>query len=84
MRGKPMETIIACETCGMVQRMEELQPGTAADCHRCGWIISRRKVNSLGRTAAFSLAALINYVSANIYPILRMNHYGAYSEAVLP
>ncbi len=75
-----METIIACETCGLVQRMEELQPGTAAECGRCGWIISERKVNSLGRTAAFSLAALILYVPANIYPILRMNYYGAYSE----
>jgi paraquat-inducible protein A len=80
LRDEPMETIIACETCGLVQRMEELQPGTAAECGRCGSIIAERKVNSIGRTAAFSLAALILYVPANIYPILRMNYYGAYSE----
>lgn len=75
-----METIIACKTCGLVQRMEELQPGTAAECCRCGSIISKHKVNSIERTAAFSLAALIFYVPANIYPILRMNYYGAYTE----
>ena len=71
---------IVCETCGLAQRMEELRPGTIAECYRCGWMISKRAVNSLGRTAAFSLAALIFYVPANIFPILRMEYYGAYSE----
>lgn len=78
-----METIIACKTCGLVQRMDELQPGAAAECCRCGSIIGKRKVNSLGRTAAFSLAALILYVPANIYPILRMSYYGADSESTI-
>ncbi len=78
-----METIIACKTCGLVQRMAELEPGAAAECCRCGSIIGKRKVNSLGRTAAFSLAALIFYVPANIYPILRMEFYGAYSESTV-
>ncbi len=78
-----METIIACETCGLMQRMEELEPGTAAECCRCGSIIDKRKINSLGRTGAFALAALIFYVPANIYPILRMDFYGASSESTI-
>jgi len=78
-----METIIACKTCGLMQRTGELQPGMAAECCRCGSIISERKVNSLARTAAFSLAALIFYLPANIYPVLRMNYYGAYSESTV-
>ena len=32
------------------------------------------------RTAAFTLAALLFYWPANVYPILRMDFYGAYSE----
>ena len=75
-----METLIACKTCGLVQRLEEVELGTAVECYRCGWLIGKRRVNSLGRTAAFSLAALIFYVPANIFPILRMEYYGAYSE----
>jgi paraquat-inducible protein A len=75
-----METIIACETCGMVQNVAELEPGTTAECCRCRSTIATRRFNSLGRTAAFSLAALILYIPANLYPILRMNYYGAYSE----
>ncbi|MBI2359901.1 MAG: paraquat-inducible protein A [Deltaproteobacteria bacterium] len=78
-----METIIACKICGLMQRMEALQPGTAAECCRCGSVISKHKVNSLGRTAAFSLAALILYIPANIYPILRLTRYGAYSESTV-
>jgi paraquat-inducible protein A len=75
-----MATNIACETCGLMQQVEKLEPGSRAECCRCMSIIGRRKINSLGRTAAFSLAALILYIPANIYPILRMNYYGAYSE----
>jgi paraquat-inducible protein A len=72
--------IVVCETCGLMQQVEKLESDTRAECCRCTSIITSRKINSLGRTAAFSLAALILYIPANIYPILRMNYYGAYSE----
>jgi paraquat-inducible protein A len=54
-----------------------------ADCPRCGCKLSQRKIDSLNRTAALSLAALVLYVPANIYPILRMDYYGAYSESTV-
>ena len=71
---------IVCPTCDQVQIIETLAPGTVAECCRCGSVISAHKAGSLGRTAALSLAALILYMPANLYPILRMNLYGAYSE----
>ncbi len=78
-----MDRITACRTCGLLQRVGELRAGTAAECRRCGAILAERKADSLRRTAAFSLAALILYVPANVYPILRMNYYGAYSESTV-
>lgn len=78
-----MGTLITCKTCGLVQRNEELESGTAVECCRCGSVIGMRKVNSLRRTTAFALAALILYVPANIYPILRMEYYGAYTESTV-
>ncbi len=81
--AKPLEALIACMTCGLLQRTEELQPGTLAECCRCGSTIGAPTADSLRRTAAFSLAALILYLPANIYPILRMNYYGAYSESTV-
>ncbi len=74
---------VICSICGLVQRLDELQPGMAAECYRCGSVLVERKTNSLGRTAALSLAALILYIPANIYPILRMERYGAYSESTV-
>lgn len=75
-----MESIVACAICGQSQRVGALRPGTAAECCRCGSIVGERKVDSIGRTAAFSLAALIFYVPANVYPILTMDRYGVHSE----
>ncbi len=57
-----------------------LPPGTVAHCVRCGSRIARRSFSSLHATAAFSLAALILYIPANLLPILHLELYGATSE----
>jgi len=75
-----METLVACRVCGLVQRVAPLPPHSVAECSRCGATVVSPKPDSLARTAAFALAALIFYVPANVYPILRMQFYGAYSE----
>ena len=73
--------LIACDTCGLTQQVEPLAPGMAAECIRCGsFVAARRSAHSLHITAALALAALILYVPANIYPMLKMYMYGAYSE----
>ena len=74
------ELVLSCETCGLAQRVEELPPGTVAECIRCGYPVSSHGGGGLHVTAALSIAALVLYIPANIYPILRMQIYGAYSE----
>jgi paraquat-inducible protein A len=77
----PMANVVACETCGLVQQVEPLPKGAAAECFRCGTFLGvRRSSTSLHTTAALSLAALVLYIPANIYPILRMEFYGAHSD----
>jgi paraquat-inducible protein A len=71
---------IACKTCGQIHALEPLNPGTIAKCRRCGTRIAKRTPASLHLTAAFSLAALILYVPANIFPILKLDMYGATTE----
>jgi paraquat-inducible protein A len=75
-----VDTVVACETCGLVQRLGPLGRGQVAECARCEARLADHKPNSLARTAAFSLAALLFYVPANIFPILRMELYGVHSE----
>jgi paraquat-inducible protein A len=71
---------IACKVCGQVHQLPRLARGTIAECVRCGSRIEKRSRSSLHRTAAFSLAALLLYIPANILPILHLELYGAVSE----
>lgn len=45
--------------------------------------LEESRARSLELTAALSLAALILYVPANLYPILRMHLHGVYSESTV-
>lgn len=74
------EIVLSCDTCGLTQRVEPLVPGTTAECIRCGSTVATRPRGGGEATVALTLAALVLYVPANIYPILSMNLYGTYSE----
>lgn len=73
-------SFVVCETCGLAQRLPELAPGMIAECARCRSRLARGSHNRLAWTAAFSLAALMFYLPANLYPILRLEWYGTHSE----
>lgn len=76
----PPAALVACKTCGKIHELPPLVPGMVARCVRCNSIISRRTPASLHITAAFSLAALLLYIPANVFPILHMEIYGATSD----
>jgi paraquat-inducible protein A len=78
-----MPRVVLCRSCDLSLQTDDLEPGAKAVCPRCRSKVSERKLNSLQRTAALSFAALVLYVPANIYPILRMQFYGAYSESTV-
>lgn len=63
-----------------MHEVDALEPGTAAHCTRCGSVVARHTLDAVHRTAAFSLAALVLYIPANIFPILHLEVYGAVSE----
>jgi paraquat-inducible protein A len=63
---------IGCDTCGLVSRAA---PGMR--CSRCGFHLRVRKPGSVERTWAFSIAAVVLYIPANIYPVLTVVRLGA-------
>jgi paraquat-inducible protein A len=73
-------TVIVCETCGLVQQLENVPPRHRAECARCDSILQRHYPNSRARTAALAVAALCLYVPANIYPIMIMEYMGRHTE----
>lgn len=58
--------------------------GLQFSCPRCGADVHRRKPDSLSRTWAFLVAALICYIPANLYPIMTSTSLGtAQSDTIL-
>lgn len=76
-----MDSTVQCSSCGQTQRLAALPPGAIAKCCRCGATVAHNPRASRPMALALTLAALIFYVPANIYPIMRLTFYGAYSES---
>lgn len=75
-----MNSHIACKYCGQVHGDFPLKPGTKIACVRCGSTMAKRTHASLHATGALTLAALILYVPANLFPVLHLDMYGAVTE----
>lgn len=75
-----MTTLVACQTCGLIQQIEPVPPRQQAACARCGAGLGQQHEFSRALTAAFSLAALFLYVPANIYPVMAMHYLGRETE----
>jgi paraquat-inducible protein A len=71
-----MEKLVACETCGLVQEVENVPKGSVVKCGRCHFQIFHRRPNSRARTLAFSIAALLLYFPSNYYPIVTADYQG--------
>ena len=72
--------VIACETCGLVQQLENPPLRHRVQCARCDSILQSYHPNSRARTGALALAALFLYLPANIYPIMTMEYMGRHTE----
>ncbi|WP_028241235.1 paraquat-inducible protein A [Stutzerimonas azotifigens] len=63
-----------CHDCGQVCRLSD------RDCPRCDAVLHRRKPNSIARTWALLVAALIFYLPANLLPVMFTDLFGHGSE----
>lgn len=52
-------------------------------CGRCGAALHARKANSVERTWAYLLAALVFYVPANLLPVMHTSMFGSGSESTI-
>ncbi len=68
--------LIACHGCELVLEAGTPENGQTLSCPRCAAPLERRKPDSLRRTGALLLAAIILYVPANILPVLTLVRVG--------
>lgn len=72
----------ACGTCGLVQRVPELQGAERATCPRCSSVVARpSRRTSSSWTAALALAALILYPLAIGLPFMSVSRLGHHTAA---
>jgi paraquat-inducible protein A len=65
-----MESLIACHECDLLHQRQPLPRGGTARCIRCGAKLYSRKRNSLDRVLALTIAGLVLFCVANVYPLL--------------
>jgi paraquat-inducible protein A len=69
-------TLVACPNCDLVQRLPEVAPGQSVRCSRCESELWRRKMDSMNRTLALTVAAVLLYIIANTMPMLGLTAVG--------
>ncbi|MBF0454702.1 MAG: paraquat-inducible protein A [Magnetococcales bacterium] len=67
--------LASCHTCHLV--VKKPQGHDKAHCPRCHSPIHSRKVDSLSRTWALVVAAVILYIPANLYPVMTVSKLGS-------
>lgn len=69
-------SLLNCHTCHQLSRAQRLPTGCRQICPRCGTKLHFRKPNSMMRSWALTLTALILYIPANVLPIMTVISYG--------
>lgn len=76
--------LVTCLTCGLVCRAVPEDATHVQRCPRCASVLSSRKENSIARTWALIIAAIILYIPANTVPIMTATRLGrAQSDTIL-
>ena len=83
LRTNAMNTIVSCQTCGLVQQVEPVPNGFVARCARCEFQLFHRRPNSRVRTLALTLAALLLYIPSNLYPVVTAEYHGLHTETTV-
>jgi paraquat-inducible protein A len=73
------QPLVRCEICSLVAPSEE----HGARCPRCGARRHFRKPESLARTLALVLTAVILYIPANVFPVITVISFGSGSPSTI-
>lgn len=78
-----MDKVVACQTCGLVQEVDNVPKGAVVKCARCNFQVFHRRVASRTRTLAFTIAAAILYFPSNLYPIVTAEYQGQFVQTTI-
>jgi paraquat-inducible protein A len=77
-------SVVGCHDCALVVRLPANPKRGRVRCPRCGAAIHRRRIDSISRTWALLIAAVVCYVPANALPVMTTVSLGsARSDTIL-
>jgi paraquat-inducible protein A len=79
----PSNALILCHECGLLQRIPRLPLGGAAVCPRCGCQLHRRRSASLEPALALTIAGVVLFLVANVFPFLSFEMQGQVTQTTL-
>ncbi len=71
--------LVSCQACHLLSRKPKTAAHETALCSRCGEELQQRKPNSLVRTWALLIAAMVFYIPANVLPMTITSALGSVS-----
>jgi len=74
--------LVACPDCDLLHKLTPHEPATLL-CSRCGAVLHRHKPDSVARSLALTLTALILFVLSNSFPFLAIKSGGLVQETTL-
>lgn len=69
-------SLVSCPCCHLLCRDREFPRGTIRRCPRCSEILHSRKPDSIARTWALTVSALVFYLPANLLPVTTVTSLG--------
>lgn len=73
--------VMVCHECGMLSKAAG---GHGQHCPRCGAALHFRKPDSIARTWAFLIAAIILYIPANVLPVMETGSlFGSQQDTIM-
>lgn len=72
--------LVACHSCNLLSKAASTGPHAEAVCPRCGEVLHARKPDSISRTWALLIAAVICYIPANLLPMTVVTSLGNTQE----
>jgi paraquat-inducible protein A len=79
----PADNLMACDLCTLVCERSVSDTGAGVSCARCGSDVRSRKPDSVARTWAFLVAALVFYIPANVLPVMYTRLLGSEADSTI-
>jgi paraquat-inducible protein A len=79
----PPALLIACRECDLIQREVELPARGSARCARCSAVLYRNRPDAVNRALAYTTAAAVAFMLANVFPLVGMSLKGELVETTL-